>query len=232
MFNDLLTFLGIEKVDKPIVYIAGKIRNEPNYIKLFDEASRNLQADYIPIPANEVVNFVQEQNNDDANEHQIWAAIIEVIEKVEAVFFLDNWVTSAGAKLELHIAKYYKKQIWFQSQAIRNYDYKVKNLLPYLQSYFKLPRNWQVIRDPWFVFIKKVYFWVLTQDYGYPITGDRSIKNLGQLTVNHSTVITQVSDINWIIDIAKSNSEYMIDEVNKINSIRNVITEYMESSDE
>lgn len=227
MFNELLTFMGIETIDKPTVYIAGKIRNEPQYKRIFNQAAKNLQPDYVVIPATEVVNFIEERNNDSSEEFQIWAAIMEVIEKVETVYFLDNWVTSPGAKLEYNIAKYYGKKIVFQSEIADGYAWKLKNLLKHVKSYYVLPDNWLQVREPWFVFLKKTILWTLYTDYHLQVS---SMGRLLGLKVHHTTVIQQVADIDAIIDMAKKNPKLMNNEITKINAVRNIVTEFIEGS--
>lgn len=227
MFNDLLVFMGIETIDKPIVYIAGKIRNEPQYKRIFNQAAKSLQPNYIVIPATEVVNFLEEQNKDEATEFQIWAAIIEVIEKVESVYFLDNWVSSPGAKLEYNIAKYYGKNIVFESEIADRFGWKLKNLMKHIKSYYVLPDNWLQVREPWFVFLKKAILWTLFKDYSLQVS---SIGRLLGLKIHHTTVIQQIADIDTIIEMAKKNSNLMSNEITKINAVRNVVTEFIEGN--
>ena len=90
------------------VYIAGKITNNHNYKFEFCEAELHLRQ----LGYNKVMNPAVLPAGFTHSEYMhICYAMIDVC---HAVYFLDNWKDSVGAKLEHEYAKKHKKIIMYQ----------------------------------------------------------------------------------------------------------------------
>jgi hypothetical protein len=207
------------------VYVAGKIRNDDNYKQHFIDAKEFLKTQFNVITAPEVVDYVEDINHGEAQEHQIWTAIIEVIENSQRVYFLDNWVNSPGAKLEFHIAKYYNKQIDFETNDTELIKEDFSGLIAFMTEKFGYPKHWVKIRLADLMLTKKCLIWILKNDYNFTYLS--YYPKLG-VQLNHSTLIHHNNDMEYIINTSKNNKKIYKDEITRLNLVRNLIHEYLE----
>jgi len=207
------------------IYVAGKIRNEDNYRQQFETAKLRLQEHYNVITAAELIDFVEEQHYGEAQEYQIWSLIIEVIEKVDIVFFLDNWVTSPGAKLELNLAKYYEKQIEHETNDVMSKKKDFSGLIKHIQKVFNYPSDWTIHRLQDYMLTKKSLIWVVSRDFelGYLDIN----KRLG-IQFNHASLIHHVKEMDHFVATEKLNKRIFVEEITRLNHVRNIIHAYME----
>lgn len=102
------------------VYIAGKITNNPDYMKQFAEAETMLKTE-----GHAVINPTILPEGFEHNEYlRICLSMIDVC---EGVFFLNNWADSYGARLEHRYSLENKKTLMFQSK-LKNLYIKIERV--------------------------------------------------------------------------------------------------------
>ena len=90
------------------VYIAGKITGNPDYKKQFAEAEADLRsAGYI------TMNPAVLPDGFEWNEYM--NICFKMIDVCDAVFFINNWIDSRGARMEYQYAGLNRKELMFQS---------------------------------------------------------------------------------------------------------------------
>ncbi len=93
-----------------IIYVAGPMRGYPNNnFKAFDKAKEKLMHFYEVItPADSA------RQHPDAKEHEWIRRDIEMVLKCDAIYMLNGWERSMGARAEHAIAVWTQKQIHYQ----------------------------------------------------------------------------------------------------------------------
>lgn len=81
------------------VYISGQITGLDNFAELFEQAEKGLQ--YL---GHEVINPVKIEHNHDKTWRSYMKNDIKALCDCDAIFLLQNWSSSDGARLEYHIA--------------------------------------------------------------------------------------------------------------------------------
>ncbi len=81
------------------VYIAGKITDEPNFVKKFKAVETELEnAGY------ETVNPVTLPHNHGRSWEEYMAECLNALKKCDAIYLIPNWTRSKGAKIEVYRA--------------------------------------------------------------------------------------------------------------------------------
>lgn len=95
------------------VYIAGPITGNPDYMKQFDEAEKLLsQNNYLSVvnPAK-----LSAMLPEDFKWHEYMEVGLELLRHCDAIYMLDGWNKSEGAKVEFYMAKNSGKRIYFKN---------------------------------------------------------------------------------------------------------------------
>ena len=91
------------------VYIAGKITGEPEYYEHFERAMLRLRFAHQTVLTPTIL--------PDGLEHDEYMHIcMAMIDIADAVYFLDNWTESKGAREEFRYANHTGKHIWFEKE--------------------------------------------------------------------------------------------------------------------
>jgi hypothetical protein len=225
---DLIKKLNLSGT-KELIYVAGKIRNEENYRKQFETAKNYLSDNYDVITAAELVDYIEDLNGGEAKEYQIWAAIFEVIEHCEMVYFLDNWTTSPGAKLEFEIARYYEKQIEFETSETIIHPENFTGLVEYIGNKFGYHDKWFLGRREDFALTKKCVTWVMKNDF--QLTYKEINRRLG-VQFNHASFHHHIQEVENYIVTSQTKNNYYKDEITHLNLLRNLIHAYIKDNNE
>lgn len=97
--------------DKKIkqVYIAGKVRGLSNYREIFKEAEEYLnKLGFVVLNPAELPEGMRWQD--------YMKICIPMLEVADAIYLLDNWKDSEGAKVEKAYAECQGKEIWYQGE--------------------------------------------------------------------------------------------------------------------
>lgn len=89
------------------IYIAGKVRGLKNYREIFEQAEKELQKQ-----GNITLNPAELPEGMNAEDYM--RICIPMLDCADAIYMLNNWKDSEGAKVELAYAKCQGKEIIYQ----------------------------------------------------------------------------------------------------------------------
>lgn len=99
------------------IYISGKISGLP-----YDEVQErfNSAEDLLNEIGFDVVNPLKNGLEQERSWNEHLCKDIEMLLPCDAIYMMDNWVDSTGASIEYDIAMRMKKDVWFESNVVRN----------------------------------------------------------------------------------------------------------------
>ena len=99
------------------IYISGKISGLP-----YDEVQERFSGaeDLLTELGFEVANHLKNGLDKDTSWNEHLCKDIEMLLSCDAIYMMDNWVDSTGASIEYDIAIRMGKDIWFESNVVRN----------------------------------------------------------------------------------------------------------------
>ena len=98
---------------RPKIYIAGPIANDPNYREKFDAAEEQLRAQ-----GWRVLNPAKLPPDLDQSDYM--PICLAMLERADAIYLLNGWTWSNGALIETMFARYQGKQIYTYFSEVRS----------------------------------------------------------------------------------------------------------------